>query len=69
MFFVSVVFFISRHLALCSDEDSRIAGTEKQRGAKKSDILTAMQDIRKAMIACGNSTNKYVLVQFEHIVF
>ncbi len=36
---------------LCSDEDSRISGTEKQRGAKKSDILSAMQDIRGAMIA------------------
>ena len=36
---------------LRSDEDSRISGTERQRGAKKSDILSALQDIRGAMIA------------------
>jgi hypothetical protein len=43
----------------CSDEDAHIAGTEKQRGAKKSDILSAMQDIRGAMISCGSASNKY----------
>jgi Ca2+-binding EF-hand superfamily protein len=49
---------------VCSDEDSRIAGTEKQRGAKKSDIMSALQDIRGAMLA-SEATNKFLFLNFS----
>jgi len=51
------VLFYSHALCVRSDENSRIACTEKQRGAKKSDILNALQDIRGAMIA-SETTHK-----------